>query len=64
MPTEKNAEYAVQVEGVSKVYRLYDRPIDRLKESLSITHKNNHKDFFAFNHISFNVKKGETKGII
>ncbi len=64
MPTEKNAEYAVQVEGVSKVYRLYDRPIDRLKESLSITHKNYHKDFFALNHISFKVKKGETMGII
>ena len=64
MPTEKNAEYAVQVEEVSKVYRLYDRPIDRLKESLSITHKNYHKDFFALNHISFKVKKGETMGII
>jgi teichoic acid transport system ATP-binding protein len=57
-------EYAIQVENVSKIYRLYDKPIDRLKESLSPTHKNYHKDFFALSDISFKVKKGETVGII
>lgn len=56
--------YAIQVQDVSKVYRLYDKPIDRLKESLSVTHKNYHRDFFALNNISFHVKKGETVGII
>ena len=59
-----NNEYAIQVKDVSKIYKLYDKPIDRLKESLSLTHKNYHKDFFALNDISFNVKKGETVGII
>ena len=57
-------EFAIQVEDVSKIYKLYDKPIDRLKESLSLTHKNYHRDFFALNHISFQVKKGETVGII
>lgn len=57
-------EFAIQVEDVSKIYKLYDKPIDRLKESLSLTHKNYHRDFFALNHISFHVKKGETVGII
>lgn len=57
-------EYAIQVEDVSKVYKLYEKPIDRLKESLSLTHKNYHRDFFALNHVSFNVKKGESVGII
>ena len=61
---DKNTQYAIRVEHVSKVYRLYERPIDRLKESLSITHKNYHKDFFALNRVSFQVKKGETVGII
>ena len=61
---DKNTQYAIRVEDVSKVYRLYERPIDRLKESLSITHKNYHKDFFALNRVSFQVKKGETVGII
>ena len=59
-----NNEYAIQVQDVSKIYKLYDKPIDRLKESLSLTHKNYHKDFFALSNISFNVKKGETVGII
>ncbi len=57
-------EFAIQVEDVSKVYKLYEKPIDRLKESLSLTHKNYHRDFFALNHISFQVKKGESVGII
>ena len=64
MPLEENAKYAIQVQDVSKVYRLYDKPIDRLKESLSLSHKNYHKDFFALNGISFQVEKGETVGII
>lgn len=59
-----NNEYAIQVQNVSKVYRLYEKPIDRLKESLSLSHKNYHRDFFALSGISFQVKKGETVGII
>lgn len=59
-----NSEYAIQVQDVSKIYRLYEKPIDRLKESLSLTHKSYHRDFFALSNISFNVKKGETVGII
>lgn len=57
-------EYAINVQDVTKIYKLYEKPIDRLKESLSPTHKNYHRDFYALNHISFQVKKGETVGII
>ena len=55
---------AITVKDVTKVYRLYDKPIDRLKESLSPTHKSYHKDFYALNGLSFNVEKGQTVGII
>ena len=55
---------AIQVQDVTKVYRLYDKPIDRLKETVSITHKNYHRDFYALSGLSFQVKKGETVGII
>ena len=44
---------AISVENVTKIYRLYDKPVDRLKEALSITHKNYHRDFYALNGISF-----------
>ena len=57
-------EYAIDVRDVTKIYKLYDKPIDRLKEYLNPLHRNYHRDFYALNHISFQVKKGETVGII
>ena len=59
-----SAEYAIQVENIDKMYKLYDRPMDRLKESLGLSRKKRYKEHFALNQISFNVKKGETVGII
>ena len=57
-------EYALEVENLSKVYFLYDKPIDRLKESLSIRRKSHHRDFHALDPISFSVAKGSCFGII
>lgn len=57
-------ENAIAVTNVTKVYKMYDKPIDRLKESLHPRHKEYHKKFYALNNISFNVGKGETVGII
>lgn len=51
------SENAIEVKDVTKIYRLYEKPIDRLKESLSLTHKEYHKDFFALNKLSFDVKR-------
>ena len=59
-----SVENAIEVKDVTKIYRLYDKPIDRLKESLSVSHKGYHKDFFALSNISFEVEKGQTVGII
>lgn len=58
------AEHAIEVRDVTKIYKLYEKPIDRLKESLSLFHKRYHKDFHALNGISFEVEKGQTVGII
>jgi lipopolysaccharide transport system ATP-binding protein len=58
------SDIAIKVENLSKVYHLYDKPIDRLKESLHPFRRKYHKDFYALNNISFEVKKGETIGII
>jgi lipopolysaccharide transport system ATP-binding protein len=57
-------DVAISVNNLSKSYKLYDSPLDRLKESISPFGKNYHHDFFALNDISFNIKKGETVGII
>ncbi len=58
------AETVVSVKDINKVYKLYDKPINRLKESLSLTHKNYHTDHFALDKINLEVKKGECVGII
>ena len=55
---------AIKVGHLTKVYKLYDKPIDRLKESLHPFKKSYHKDFYALNDVSFEIKKGETVGII
>ena len=56
------SEVTISVKDVTKVYKLYDKPTDRMKEAL--LKKNMHKDFYAVNDVSFDVKKGETVGII
>ena len=51
-------ENAITVKDVTKIYKLYDKPIDRLKEALNPFHKEYHKKFYALNNLSFEVKKG------
>lgn len=58
------SDIAIKIENLSKVYKLYDKPIDRLKESLSISKKKYSKEHYALNNISFEINKGETVGII
>ena len=54
----------IKVSHVSKSYRLYDKPIDRLKESWSFNRKCYHRDYFALNDIDFDIQKGECVGIV
>ena len=57
-------DIAISVNDVSKMYELYDNPMDRLKESLGLSRKKKYKEHYALNHVSFQVHKGETVGII
>lgn len=54
----------IQVKNITKVYKLYKDPKDRLKEALHPMRKKYHEDFYALRDISFEIKKGETVGII
>ena len=54
---------ALSVKNLTKVYSLYNKPIDRLKEAI-FSFKSYHKDFYALDDINFDVKKGESLGII
>jgi len=58
------SDVAISVNNVSKIYKLYDKPTDRLKETLGFTKEKKHKEHYALNKVSFDVKRGETVGII
>ena len=58
------SEIAIAVNHLNKIYRLYDKPVDRLKESLGLSRKKKYKEHYALRDVSFTVEKGETVGII
>lgn len=57
-------ENIIEVQNLEKIYKLYEKPSDRLKEVLSMNQKELHTDKYALQNINFEVKKGETVGII
>lgn len=58
------SQAVIKVRGVSKLYKLYDKPMDRLKESLGLTRKKKYTEHYALRDVDFQVEKGETVGII
>lgn len=55
---------ALRVERVSKQYRIYDRPGDRLKESLTRGRWKCHHEFWALRDVSFEIEAGTTTGVV
>lgn len=53
----------IEIKNITKIYNLYNKPSDRLKEAL-FSRKSRHTEFAALNDISFDVCKGEILGII
>jgi ABC-type polysaccharide/polyol phosphate transport system ATPase subunit len=59
-----SSEIAIKVENLSKCYHLYDKPRDRLMQMLVRGSKQYFREFWALKDVSFEIKKGETVGII
>lgn len=55
---------AIKTDKLSKVYKLYNSPKDRLKESIHPFRKQYHSDFYALHNLSIEIPKGTTVGII
>ena len=55
---------AVEFQGVSKTYAIYESPGDRLRELLSLNRLRRHRDFQALQDLTFEVKRGETFCIV
>lgn len=67
-----SSELAIKVESLNKSYRIYEQPIDRLMQFVTTRlssifgsqNKNYYREFWALNNVSFEIKKGETVGIV
>lgn len=57
-------DIVIRVQNVTKLYKLYDKPFDRLKESLGLTRQKRYKEHYALHNLSFDIKKGDCVGII
>ncbi len=55
---------AIQVQNLTKMYKLYDKPKDRLLEALGLSRKKRYREHYALHDISFDVEEGECIGII
>lgn len=55
---------AIEVKNVEKVYKLYDKPSDRLKEALHIGRKKRHTEHRALKGVNLTIRQGECVGII
>ena len=58
------SDIAIKVNDVSKMYKLYNNPMDRLKESLGLSKQKAYREHYALHHIDIEIKKGENVGII
>lgn len=57
-------EIKINVENVTKIYKMYNSPMDKMREAFSLTNKNFHSEFYALTDLSFQVRKGEILGIM
>lgn len=59
-----SSDFAIKVTGIGKNYHIYDKPHHRLMQMLRGEKKTYYRDFWALQDIAFEIKKGETVGII
>jgi lipopolysaccharide transport system ATP-binding protein len=58
------SDIAISIKNLSKVYKLYDQHIDRLKEALHPLKKKYYHQFYALKNVNLQIKKGEILGIV
>jgi lipopolysaccharide transport system ATP-binding protein len=59
-----DSDVVIRVENLSKCYQIYDKPQHRLFQGLLRGRKQFFREFWALKDVSFEVRKGETVGII
>jgi lipopolysaccharide transport system ATP-binding protein len=67
-----SSEFSIKIENLSKCYHIYEKPLDRLKQffiprlkrSVGLHSGQHYREFWALKDVSFDVKRGETVGIV
>ena len=57
-------DYVIKIEHLTKVYKIFNRPIDRVKEAFHPFRKRYSHDFYALKDLSFTVRRGENIGFV
>ena len=60
----EDKKIAIQVKDLEKIYKLYDKPSDRIKEALGFGRGKRHKEHHALKGVNLTIYQGETVGII
>jgi lipopolysaccharide transport system ATP-binding protein len=63
-PAAISSDVAISVRNVSKKFRLFSSPAERLAEALHPFRKQYHHEFWALKNVSFDVHRGEIVGIL
>ena len=58
------SDVAISVKNLTKTYRIFGHPGDRIKQAFTLGRVKFHREFTALKDVSFEIKKGETVGII
>lgn len=59
-----HSDIAISVKNLTKTYRIFGHPGDRIKQALTFGRMRFHQEFTALKDVSFEIKKGEAVGII
>jgi lipopolysaccharide transport system ATP-binding protein len=57
-------DIAISVRNLTKAYRIFGHPGDRLKQAVTFGLRRYHREFIALNDVSFDVKRGEIVAIV
>jgi len=60
----RDQRHAIEVEGLGKCYQIYEKPRDRLAQSLWRGRRNFYREFWALQEVSFEVPRGDALGVV
>lgn len=63
-PVATSTEVVIEARALGKCYQLYDKPVHRMLQSLVGRRRTFYREFWALRGVDFEVRRGETLGIV